>query len=80
MFSFTETLAAEYTAKMVYKSDRIVRKWRSDLVSNNGVLPGSQRTGVLWSNEDLNSKATQYIRANSAWKTKHDNLGLVQVD
>ena len=65
--SFTETHAAEYAAEMVYKSDRTVRKWRSDLVSNNGILPESmqglyQWTGVLWSNEDLNSKVTQYIR------------------
>ena len=71
VFSFTETHAAEYAAKMVYKSDRTVRKWLSDLVSNNRFLPEStqglyQWTGVLWSNKDLNSKETQYIWENSA--------------
>ena len=56
---------------MVYKSDRTVCKWCSDLVSHNEILPESmqglyQWTGVLWSNEDFNSKATQYIWENSA--------------
>ena len=36
VFSFTKTHAAEYTAKMVYISDRTVRNWHSDLVGNNG--------------------------------------------
>ena len=58
VFSFTETQAAEYGANMVYKSNRTVRKWYSDMVSNNGILPESmqglyQWTDVLWSNEDL---------------------------
>ena len=72
-FSFTETHAAEYAAKMVYKSDRTVRQWRTDLVHNGGEFPDTkqgryQRTGVLWSNEELNTKATQYIRENAAAK------------
>ena len=57
-FSFTETRAAEFTAKIVNKSDRIVRKWRADLISNNGAFPESkqghyQHSGVLWANEEL---------------------------
>ena len=43
VFTFTETHAAEYAAKMVYKSDRTVRKWHSDLVSNNGILSESMQ-------------------------------------
>ena len=79
-------VTAEYAAKMVYKSDRTVHKWHSDLVSNSGILPESmqglyQWTGVRWSNEDLNSKATNIFgQILSEWKTKHDNLGHVQVD
>ena len=38
-FSFTETEAAECAASMVKKSDRTVRRWRSALINNDGVLP-----------------------------------------
>ena len=73
MFSFTETKAAEYAALMLNKSDRTVRRWRSGLIGNDGVLPESehgkhQRTGVIWKDEDLNKKATEYIRSNAAVK------------
>ena len=73
MFSFTETKAAEYTAAMVKKSERTVRRWRSGLIDNNGILPKSQqgryqRSGVLWQNEELNKKAVEYVRENAAVK------------
>ena len=73
MFSFTETKAAEYAALLLNKSDRTVRRWRSGLIENDGVLPESehgkhQRTGVLWKDEDLNKKATEYVRSNAAVK------------
>ena len=42
-FSFTETKAAEYAASMTKKSDRTVRRWRSALINNNGVLPKSEQ-------------------------------------
>ena len=50
-------------AVMIDKSDRTVRQWRTDLIANDGILPGTkqgkyQRTGVLWYNETLNKKAT----------------------
>ena len=38
-FSFTETKAAECAASMVKKSDQTVRRWRSALINNDGVLP-----------------------------------------
>ena len=52
LLSFTETKAAEFAALMVKKSDRSVRRWRSGLIENGGVLPESQqgryqRSGVL---------------------------------
>ena len=82
MFSFTETKAAEYAAAMVKRSDRTVRRWRSGLIDNDGVLPESQegryqRTGVLWYNEELNKKAAEYVRENSAVKGR-PNLTTVE--
>ena len=58
---------------MVGKSDRSVRKWRTDMLANDGVLPDSkqgkyQRNGVLWQDEELNEKARQYVRVNSSVK------------
>ena len=72
-FSFTETKAAEYAASVMKKSDRTVRRWRSALIDNDGVLPESeqgryQRSGVLWQNEELNKKAVEYVRDNVSVK------------
>ena len=55
--------------------ERSVRTWRSELIENNGEFPESkqgryQRSGVLWSNEDLNEKAKTFVRANAALKGK----------
>ena len=73
LFSFTETKAAEYAATMLKKSDRTVRRWRSALIDNNGDTPECehgkhQRSGVLWKNEELSKKATEYIWSNAAVK------------
>ena len=73
MFSFTQTKAAEYAAAMVKKNERTVRRWRSGLIKNKGILPESQQghyqqSGVLWKNEELNKKAREYVRANAAVK------------
>ena len=73
VFSFSKTNAAEYAAAMVHKTDRTVRQWRSGVIENNGVLPESQqgryqRNGVLWNNEELNKRATEYVRQNTAVK------------
>ena len=80
-FSFTETKAAEYAASMMKKSDRTVRRWRSALIDNDGVLPESeqgryQRSSVLWQNEELNKKAVEYVRDNISVKG-HPNLTTV---
>ena len=71
--SFTETRAAELTARVIEKNDKTVCRWRTDLVTNGGSFTESsqghhQRSGVLWSNEDLNRKASEYVRANAAVK------------
>ena len=69
-FSFTETKATECVASMVKKSDRTVRRWRSALINNDGVLPESeqgryQRSGVLWQNEELNKKREEHDRTHA---------------
>ena len=71
MFSFTETSAAEYVATMVKKSDRSVRRWRSEVIDNDGVFPESQQgryqcSSVLWQKEELNKKAREYVQAHAA--------------
>ena len=75
MFSLTETNAAEYAAAMVKKSARTVRRWQSSAIENDGILPESQqgryrRSGVLWQNEELSKKATEYVRQNAAVKRR----------
>ena len=74
-FHLKDTEAAEVTAAMVGKSDRTVRQWQTDMVSNNGVIPESkqgryQRSGVLWNNEELNKLAADYVQNNSSVKGK----------
>ena len=59
--SFTQTRAAEFTAKVLNKNDKTVRRWHTDLVANGGSISESkqgryQRTGVLWVNEELTKK------------------------
>ena len=72
-FQFTETNAATLAAELTHKTDRTVCQWHTDFVANDGVMPESkqgcfQRSGVLWSNEDLTQKATEYIRTHAAVK------------
>ena len=69
-FKLGETKAAEYAGMMINKSDRTVREWRSFFYNNGGKVPESkqgkyQRTGVLWTSENLNKKAIKYVRLNN---------------
>ena len=59
-----------YAAAMVKKSDRTVRRWRSSVIENDGILQqgGYRHSGVLWQNEELSKKATEYVRQNAAVK------------
>ena len=73
--AFTATRAAELTATVINKNDKTVRRWRTDLFANGGSFSESsqgryQRTGVLWANEELNKKASEFVRANAAVKGK----------
>lgn len=70
-----DTRAAELAGLMIGKSDRAVREWRSEFFKNDGQIPESkqgkyQRSGVMWSSEHLNKKASQYIRENANVKGK----------
>ena len=70
-----ETEAAELTGMMIGKSDKTIREWRTNFLQSGGEVPESkqghyQRTGVLWRNENLNKKATRYIRDNASVKGK----------
>lgn len=68
-----ETEAAELAGLMIGKSDRTVRQWIKDFVENDYQVPDSQqghyqRTGVLWHDEELNKKATEYVRSHNVVK------------
>ena len=41
-FSFTETRAAVFTAKIINKSEKSVRLWCTDLITNNGTFSKSK--------------------------------------
>ncbi len=61
------TESAQLAASFVGKNDKTVRRWRTGVLRNKGVLPQSkqgryERKGVLWHNENLNKMATQYVR------------------
>lgn len=71
--SLTVTNAAELTSKIIHKTARIVHQWHTDLIQSGGEFPESKqgkyrRSGVLWFNEELNKKASEYARANAAVK------------
>ena len=67
---FPLTRASQLIAELVGKSDCAVKDWRATFLTNSGsfleTLQGRyQRTSVLWQNEDLNKKASTFVRANS---------------
>ena len=52
-----------------------VREWRTTFIANDGTfldtLQGKyQRTGILWQNEELNKKASKFVRENAFVKGK----------
>ena len=74
-FQLSYTKAAEMAAVMVKITDRTVRQWRSDLIINDGIMPSTKQrkylgTGILWKNEELNKKASDYVRVNPNVKGK----------
>ena len=74
-FSFTETRAAETAGKIINKNDKTIRRWRTDLIANNGTFSDSkqgryQRSGVLWADEEMSKQASEYVRMNASVKGK----------
>ena len=67
LFNFTILKAAEYTAIIVQRSERTIRKWRKQFFAHGEVQQSAQgnyeRSGVLWSNEELNREAARFVRA-----------------
>lgn len=69
LFNFTPTNAAKYASIMLGKSERTIRQRQTDF-TENGEIPESKQgrhqcSGILWSSEELNKKATQFIRSNA---------------
>ena len=72
LLNFTQTRAAEYAGVMLGKLDRAIRQWRQDFIQH-GEVPESkqgkyQRSGVLWSSEELNEKVSKFVREHAAVK------------
>lgn len=70
-----KTKAAEFCGMMMSKADRTIRQWNADFFNHGGSIPDNkqgkyQRSGVLWSSEDLNRKASRYVRENANVKGK----------
>ena len=66
MLKFTFTKAAEYAGIMIQRSDRTVCKWRKSFFENGGEVPMKnqgryQRSGILWSSEELNNEACKFV-------------------
>ena len=63
--------AAEHTAKIMGKTERTIRQWRSDLVTHGEVREGRrgryERPKVLWANKELNDKVRAFVQANTAF-------------
>ena len=75
------TNAAVNIANIIERSERTVREWRTIFATNKGSFPDTlqgkyQRSGVLWHSEDLNKRATKYVRENAAVKGR-PNMKLV---
>ena len=59
-----ETKAADLAALMINRSDKTVHEWRAHFSENSGDIAESKqgkyhRSGILWTSEDLNKKATR---------------------
>ena len=70
-----ENKASELDSVMKNKSDKTIREWRTHLFKNEGEIPECsqgkyQCSGIVWSCEDFNRKATQYIQLNANVKGK----------
>lgn len=67
----THSRAAKHAAKVIGKTDRTIRQWRSDLTTYGEVRESRkgkyERPKVLWANKELNDKARAFVQANTAF-------------
>lgn len=63
--------AAEHTAKIIGKTERTIRQWRTDLITHGEIKESKkgkyERPKVLWANKELNDKARTFVQANTAF-------------
>ena len=69
--SLQKTDTASVVASFLHKSERTIRRWIDDFVSNDGEFSDTQqghyvRDKTLMSNEELCERATVYVRENAA--------------
>ena len=70
-YGIQSTPASEQIGHYLGVSGRTVREWKSAFFENEGSFPTTlqgkyPRSGVLWSEEKLNKKATEFIRQNAS--------------
>ena len=66
LVGLSKLMAAEYSGMMLSKSERTIRQWRADFAENGYEVPGRyQQSGVLWLSEELNKRASDYMRENA---------------
>lgn len=68
-----KSVASETVGQIIGVSERTVREWRSVFTENDGCFPDSLQgkyvqEDVLWLNEELNEKASNYVRENASVK------------
>lgn len=72
LLNFTKTNAADYSGIMIGKSERTIRQWQTDFLEAGEIPDNKQgrykRTGILWSSEKLNEKASAYVREHASVK------------
>lgn len=63
--------AAEHTAKIIGRTERTIRQWRSDLVAYGEIRESQkgkyERPKLLWANKELNDKARAFVQTHTAF-------------
>ena len=66
LMGFTSTNASEYASIMLGKSDRTIQQWKADFLAIGDIADSQQgrhqRSGILWSSEELNKKASTNVK------------------
>ena len=77
MFNFTKTKAAEFMSIMIGRSERTGRQWKSEFDEYGEISESCQgkyqRSGILWSSEELNDMAAKFVCKHGHVKV-HQNM------